>query len=117
MQNCGLRIVYNVDAKMNEDELHTEAGLTLLKYRRIMHLSSITYHRSQNVMYTDTREIRTHEFGEIKLRVINPVVKKAFKSPNYYAVSLCYMLLWATQGEHTYNGFKSKVKAHIAAGM
>ena len=102
---------------MNEDELHTEAGLTLLKYRHIMHLLSITYHRSKNVMYTDKRDIRTRQFDKTKLRVINPVVKKAFKSPNYYGASLWDMLPRDTQVEPTYNRFKSKVKAHIAAGM
>ena len=118
LQNWGLRIVYNnLNNRLNETELHQEAGLTLLKYRHIMHLLSIIYHRSKNEKYVDARDLGTRQFDKIKLRVMNPIIKKAFKSPNYYGATLWDMLPRETQAEPTYNTFKYKVKSHIAAGM
>ena len=54
---------------------------------------------------------------KIKFKVINPVVRKAFKSPNYLGAQLWNMLPLDTQSARTYNMFKYKVKRHIAAGL
>ena len=82
-----------------------------------MHLLSIMYHRSKNEIYVDARALGTRQFDKIKLRVINPIIKKAFKCPNYYGASLWDMLPRETQAEPSYNLFKYKIKNHIAAGI
>ena len=48
LQNWGLRIVYyDREPKLDEMEMHCEANITQLKYRRIHHLVNIMYHRSK----------------------------------------------------------------------
>ena len=118
LQNWGLRIVYNDRVpRLDEQELHQEAGLTLLKFRRILHMLGLMYHRSKNDLFVDKRDIHTRQFDKIKLKVIHPNVKKAFKSPNYLGAQLWDMLPRDTQIEPTFNLFKYKVKQHIAAGL
>ena len=118
LQNWGLRIVFfDKDPKLNETEMHSAAKVTELKYRRAQHLVNIMYHRSKFDKYLDKREIQTRQFAKIKFKVINPVVKKAFKSPNYLGAQLWDLLPLDTQTSPTYSLFKYKVKKHIAAGL
>ena len=118
MQNWGLRIVYNNrNPKLDEAELHQEANLTLLKSRRVLHLLSLLYFRAKDKENLDNRPIATRQFAKIKFKVINPVIKKAFKSPNYLGAQLWDLLPRETQAEPTFQTFKFKVKGHIAAGM
>ena len=118
MQNWGLRIVYcdNVPA-LDETNLHQKAKLTTLKLRRVQHLLSILYHRSKKDKYLDLRPIVTRQFDKIKFKVLNPIIKKAFLSPNYLGAQLWDLLPRETQTAPTYNIFKLKVKKHIAAGL
>ena len=46
------------------------------------------YHRAKDVSYVDNREIHTRQYDKIKFKVIHPLVKKAFKSPNYFGAHL-----------------------------
>ena len=118
MQNWGLRIVFNDGVtKLDEHGLHEAANLSLLKSRRVLHLLGMMYHRAKADCYLDKRDLGTRQFDKLKFKVINPVVKKAFKSPNYYGAQLWDLLPIDTQLEPTYNRFKYKVKGHIAAGM
>ena len=118
LQNWGLRIVYyDRDPKLDVDEMHSEANIMKLKYRRIHHLVNIMYHRSKHDHYLDKRVMPTRQFAKVKFKVINPVVRKAFKSPNYLGAQLWDMLPLDTQSAPTYNMFKYKVKRHIAAGL
>ena len=118
LQNWGLRFVYFDRVPMlSELEMHYEAGLTKLKYRRIQHLVNLMYHRSKCDQYLDKRDIRTRQFDKVKFKVLNPIVKKAFKSPNYLGAQLWDMLPLDTQTAPTYNLFKYKVKKHIATGL
>ena len=75
------------------------------------------FHRAKHDHFLDKRNLGTRQFDKIKFKVINPVVKKAFKSPNYYGAQLWDLLPLETQTEPTYNRFKYKIKQHIAAGM
>ena len=118
LQNWGLRLVYNDRVpKLDERELHLEAKITTLDLRRILHLLSIMYHRSKIALYVDRRDIRTRQFDKIKFKVMNPNVKKAFKSPNYLGARVWDLLPRDTQTAPTYNLFKYKVKQHIATGL
>ena len=118
MQNWGLRIVYrNVLQDHSEGVLHQEAGLTLLKGRRVMHMLSLMYHRSKKGEYLDNRDINTRQFDKIKFKVINPVIKKAFNTPNYLGAQLWDKLPATTQMAGSFNAFKYKVKKHVAEGL
>ena len=118
IQNRGLRIVYcNVNPKLDEEGLHNRANLTKLQQRRTLHLLSLMYKRSKLDLYLDKRDIPTRQFDKVKFKVINPVVKKAFKSPNYLGSQLWDKLPRDTQLAPTFNIFKMWVKKHIAAGM
>ena len=46
----------------------------------------------------------------VTLKVINPVIQKAFKSPNYLGVQLWDLLPRETQVEPAFTTFKFKVK-------
>ena len=75
------------------------------------------YHRSKDDDCIDKRDLPTRQFDKIKIKVINPGIKKAFKSPNYLGSQLWDMLPSDTQAAPMYNLFKLKVKRHIAAGL
>ena len=93
LQNWGLRIVYDDrQLKPSEDESHREAGLLILKQRRILYLLSVMYCRSKSEPLLDLREIHTRQFDKIKFKVINPVIRKAFKTPNYLGAQLLQKL-------------------------
>ena len=118
LQNWGLRIVYTgAVPKLDEVELHTKAGLTLLKYRRILHLLGLMYHRSKLDKYLDNRNLQTRQFDKIKFKVLNPAVKSAFLTPSYFGPQLWDLLPKDSQVAPTYDIFKFKVKGHIAAGL
>ena len=89
MQNWGLNIVYNnIQPKLSEDEMHLEARLDKLDKRRIYHILILMYNRAQNPVMLDDRDLPTRQFDKVKFRVINPNVKKAFRSPNYLGAQL-----------------------------
>ena len=117
MQNWGLRIVYcgNVPP-LSEDELHRKPKVQMLACRRKMHLLTIMYQRAKNKDYLDVRDLPTRQFDEIKFKVINPVIKIAFKSPNYYGSQLWDKLPLETQSAGSYTSFKNKVQKYIVAG-
>ena len=118
LQNWGLRIVYHDRLpKLSEDELHREAGLLMLKRRRILHLLSIMYRRSKSELLLDLREIHTRQFDKVKFKVINPVISKAFKAPNYLGAQLWDLLPKETQTSATFSAFKYRVKTHLNAGI
>ena len=118
MQNWGLRIVYyDKNPKMSERELHQEAKVMILKNRRILHLLSTMYQRSLKVEYLDRRPIVTRQFDKVKFVVLNPLITKAFRSPNYLGSQLWDRLRIETQKSPSILVFKSQVKAHIAAGL
>ena len=117
-QNRGLRTVYaNVQPRLDEDELHARANVLLLNQRRIFHLLGIMYHRSKVDKYLDKRDVRTRQFDKVKFVVLQPLVKKAFKTPNYYGAQLWDRLPKDTQLSGSYKEFKCKIKKHITAGM
>ena len=88
-QNWGLRMVYyNLQPKLDEEGLHNHAKVSKLKYRRIAHLLGVMYHRSKVGDYVDVREIGTRQHDKVKFKVMNPSVKKAFRSPNYLGAQL-----------------------------
>ena len=118
MQTWGLRTVFNNRApKLDEAELHLEAKLTTLNLRRVLHLLGLMYHRSKVERFLDKRDIHTRQFDKVKFKVINPVVKRAFKSPNYLGAQLWDMLPADTQNVPTFQLFKYRVKGHITAGL
>ena len=118
LQNWGLRIVYSNELPtLNESELHSESGILELKNRRILHLLGIMYHRSTKDAYLDRREIHTRQFDKIKFKVMTPVVKKAFKSPNYLGAKLWDMLPRDTQRAGNFAEFKYKIKCEVNAGL
>ena len=65
---------------LDEDQLHVEANLMLLKYS-ILHMFCLMYNRSKKEEYLDNRVIQTRQFDKINFKVINPHIKKAFKIP------------------------------------
>ena len=75
------------------------------------------YHRSKSEKYLDKRDLPTSQFVNVKFKVINPNIKSAFKSPNYFGAQLWDMLPLDVQTAPTYSIFKYKVKKHIAAGL
>ena len=117
-QNWGLRIVFNDrQPKLDEDALHREANIHTLKYRRVAHLLNLMYFRSKEDRFLDKRNIPTRQFDKIKFKVINPVVSKVFKSPNYLGAQLWDLLPHETQSSASISEFKSKVKRHIDEGL
>ena len=93
IQNWGLRLVnHNIQPRLGEADMHNEANLTLLNKRRVTHLLNLMYMRSKIAHYIDHRDIATRPFAKVKFKVLNPVVKKAFKSPNYLGA-----LYWDTR--------------------
>ena len=75
------------------------------------------YHRSKVGDYVDVRDIGTRQHDKVKFKVMNPSVKKAFRSPNYLGAQLWDMLPAETQLSGSYNVYKGRVARHIAAGM
>ena len=102
---------------LDEDALHAEATLTLLKHRRILHLLGIMYRRSKIIDHLDVRDIRTRQFDKVKFKVLNPVIKKAFKSPNYLGAQLWDKIPISTQLSGSFVEFKRKIKKHIGEGL
>ena len=118
LQNWGLRIVYTQNAvKLDEGGLHLESGINELKFRRIIHLLGLMYHRSKKEEYLDMRDIHTRQFAKIKFIVMAPIIKKAFKSPNYLGAMLWDKLPAETQSAGSYSEFKFKVKREINTGL
>ena len=75
------------------------------------------YHRSKNVELLDIRDIQTRQFDKIKFKVINPVIKKAFKTPNYLGALLWDKLPKETQLLGSFAGYKREIKKHCAEGL
>ena len=118
LQNRALRTVYSdKDPQLDEQGLHAEADILLLKQRRVLHLLNLMFHRSKKDVYLDKRQMPTRQFDKIKFKVIAPQVKKAFRSPNYLGAQLWDALPLDTQTSPTFGLFKSRVIRHIAAGM
>ena len=112
LQNWGLKIVYyDRQPKPSEDELHREAGLLILKRRRILHLLSVMYRRYKSGPLLDLREIHTRQVDKIKFKVINPVIRKACETP---ILSGCTAPT-ETRTAATFSAFKHKVKVHLNA--
>ena len=82
-----------------------------------MHLLSSMYHQSKIDSLLDKRDLNTRQLQKLKFKVMNPLVKKAFKSPNYLGSRLWDILPKETQVAGSFNVFKFRVKQHIAAGM
>ena len=97
--------------------MHNLARLDRLDTRRICHLLNIMYHRSKEPKFLDIRDIPTRQLDKVKFKVINPVVKKAFKSPNYLGALLWDMLPKDTQSSGSLHVFKNKVAKHVKNGM
>ena len=118
MQNWGLRTVYtNVQPRLNENELHLEAKLDMLESRRIYHMLILMYNRSKDPNMIDDRDLPTRQFDKVKFKVINPNVKKAFKSPGYLGAQLWDKLPRDTQLSRSVHDFKCKCLAHIRNGL
>ena len=118
LQNWALRVVYcNRLPKLDEAELHSEANLLMLRHRRALHLLVSMYHRSSKPHFLDKRDIATRQFDKIKFKVINPVIKKAFKSPCYLGAQLWDLLPRETQTAPSTISFKQRIKRHVAAGL
>ena len=116
IQNWGLRISLS-GQRFNEIEMHSSARLDLLEIRRICHLLSVMYYRSKDARYLDGRRLPTRQFDKIKFKVINPGVKKAFKSPNYLGSRLWDLLPRDTQASPTIHQFKAKIAHHVEDGL
>ena len=82
-----------------------------------MHLLSLMYHRSKKPTLLDNRDIRTRRFDKIKFKVINPVIRIAFKTTNYLGAQLWDNLPIDTQLSGSFAEFKRKVKKHNGEGM
>ena len=118
MQNWGLRIVYGNNPQIQgEEAMHTAAGLMLLSERRTLHMLGLMYHRSKNVALLDIRDIQTRQFDQIKFKVINPVIKNAFKTPNYLGALLWDKLPKETQLSGSFAVHKREIKKHCAEGL
>ena len=76
-------------------------------YMYIMYLYMyIMYFRARDHDNLDNRPIAMCQFAKIKFKVINPVIKKAFKSPNYLGAQLWDILPRETQVEPVFCMFK-----------
>ena len=115
-QNWGLRISFS-GQRLNEAELHSAAKLDLLAARRICHLLNVMYYRSKKAKYLDGRKLPTRQFDKVKFRVINPGIRKAFRSPNYLGSQLWDMLPMETQTSPTIHKFKAKITRHVTGGL
>ena len=118
MQNWGLRTVYaNVQPKLSEEELHSEAKLDTLENRRIYHMLILMYYRASNPDLLDNRDLPTRQFDKVKFKVMNPNIKKAFKSPNYLGAQLWDKLPRDTQLSRSVHDFKRNCQIHIRDGL
>ena len=116
IQNWGLRITY-AGERLTELEMHSSANLDTLETRRICHLLNVMYYRSREPTLLDKRDLPTRQFDKIKFKVLNPVIKKSFKSPNYLGAKLWDMLPQDTQTSSGIHEFKNKVDKHVKGGL
>ena len=75
------------------------------------------YFRSKNQALLDNRYLPTRQFDKIKFLVLNPMIKIAFRSPNYLGGYLWDLLPKDTQISPGINAFKVKVTRHIKDGL
>ena len=117
-QNWGLRVVYSSAAPgLSEDEMHEMAKLPKLSLRRVTHLLHLMYLRSKLPNVLDDRDLPTRQFDKIKFKVINPIINKAFKTPNYLGAKMWDMLPFGTQNSNTITEFKRRVNIHVLTGL
>ena len=86
MQNKGLRCALNKDIEMGIADLHKEANLLKLHYRREQHTLNIMYDHAQvtkNQRVRSTLTVRTRSSSKVLLRVKHPYTEKFKHSLTY----------------------------------
>ena len=116
VQNWGLRIAFS-GKRLSELELHNSANLLYLDNRRKCHLLSVMYQRSKELRYLDNRQLPTRQFDKVKFKVLAPVIKIAFRSPNYLGALLWDLLPRDTQLSNSMHIFKDRVGKLVKEGL
>ena len=116
IQNWGLRITY-AGERFSELEMHSSANLDTFDTRRICPLLGVMYYRSKDPKLLDNRGLPTRQFDKIKFKVLNPAIKKAFRSPNYLGAQLWDLLPKDTQLAPGIHSYKIKVARHVRDGL
>ena len=86
LQNKGLRCALNKDIDTNVCDLHSEANLLKLQYRREQHILNYMYEFAQNPTNrkpTSKLTMKTRSSGKVLLRVKHPYTEKFRKSLAY----------------------------------
>ena len=80
IQNKGLRCPLNKGIEMSIDELHDQANLLKLKYRREQHLINFMYHRAQDhtmLKSKSSHSMRMRSSKKKLLRIKCPYIEKS----------------------------------------
>ena len=116
LQNKGLRCALNKDIETSIDDLHREADLLRLKYRREKHLLSFMYDMSRqkkNVKCNKRLGVVTRSQGRKLLRLPRPKTEKLKKSLTYRGPKKWNILPGEIQNLDSRTEFKSKVQIYV----
>ena len=116
LQNKGLRCALNAWYEMGSDELHEEADLMKLKYRREQHLLNYMFDISKDDSKLRVRregQIKTRSFRKKLLKIRKPRTEKYKKSFSYVGTKKWNALPEDIQMCNTGFEFKKLVRTHL----
>ena len=116
LQNKGLRCALGKDRDFSVSELHQEAKLLKLKYRRDLHLLSYMFDRAQyhvNLQYRGDSGVKTRSHNKKLLKVRKPNTEKFKKSLTYRGPKKWNALPKELQLLTTRGQFNGRVKSYI----
>ena len=115
LQNKGLRCALGKGLETSTDELHKEASILKLKYRREQHLLNYMYGQAQNQnLHKPKSSIKTRSQSKKLLKVKRPVTEKFKKSLAYLGPKKWNSLPEQFHFAPTKDYFKSIVSARAA---
>ena len=118
LQNRGLRCALNADRYTGTGELHSEAKLMRLKFRREQHLLNFMFDQAQisgNLKRVRTEGVRTRSSKLKLLKVKKPNTEKFKRSLTYRGPKKWNALPSDIQLTESRTCFKTKIRSHIEA--
>ena len=116
LQNKGLRCALVKDKDTSTDDLHTEAKLLKLKYRREQHLLNFMYDMSEkesNIKKKCLEGVATRSSSKKLLKTKRPRTEKFKRSLSYYGPKKWNALPNDIQLAATRSEFKNKCQAYV----
>ena len=118
LQNKGLRCALNADRDVSTGELHSEARLLRLKYRRETHVLNFMYDQAQidcNLKAVRSTGVKTRSSKKKLLKIKKPNTEKFKKSLTYQGPKKWNDLPSDLQLVKSSNDFKTQIMSHVAA--